>query len=131
MQSRTKHDPRSTATQGDIGLAEDSELSILRDVFRMLPTGVTVQDEHGGFVRVNDAAAVKIGITVGEPAAASSEELNHRREAGLELLRSGRPAVTEECVTSGPVKQVFLTAHRPVRIAVSHLVLSTSVDLGE
>jgi cyclic di-GMP phosphodiesterase Gmr len=67
MQSRTKHDLQSTATQGDIGLAEDSELSILRDVFRMLPTGVTVQDEHGRFLLVNDAAAVQLGITVGEP----------------------------------------------------------------
>jgi cyclic di-GMP phosphodiesterase Gmr len=131
MQSRTKHDLQSTATQGDIGLAEDSELSILRDVFRMLPTGVTVQDEHGRFLLVNDAAAVQLGITVGEPAAASSEELNHRREAGLELLRSGRPAVTEECVTSGPVKQVFLTAHRPVRIADRDLLLSTSADISE
>jgi diguanylate cyclase (GGDEF)-like protein len=131
MQSRTKHDLQTTATQCDIGLAVDSELNILRDVFRMLPTGVTVQDEHGRFLLVNDAAAVQLGITVGELAAASSEELNHRREAGLELLRSGRPAVTEECVTIGPVKQVFLTAHRPVRIADRNLLLSSSADISE
>src|ERR1700730_15746518 len=123
MQSRTKHDLQSTATQGDIGLAEDSELSILRDVFRMLPTGVTVQDEHGRFLLVNDAAAAQLGIVVSEPAVAS-KELDHRRETGLELLRSGRPAVAEECVTSGPVKQVFLTVHRPVRIADRNLLLS-------
>src|SRR6202035_490187 len=96
-----KHTLHAAATQ-DSESAIDGELSILRDVFRMLPTGVTVQDEHGRFLLVNDAAAVQLGITVGEPAAASSEELNHRREAGLELLRSGRPAVTQECVTSGP-----------------------------
>ena len=130
MQSRTKYERQAAATQADIGLAGDSELSILRDVFRLLPTGVTVQDEHGRFLLVNDAAAVQLGIAVGEPAAAS-EQLNHRRETGLELLRSGRPVVTEECLTSGPVKQVFLTAHRPVRIADRNLLLSSSTDVSE
>ena len=37
--------------------ALNTELSILRDVLRLLPTGVTVQDEHGNFLLVNDAAA--------------------------------------------------------------------------
>jgi c-di-GMP phosphodiesterase Gmr len=131
MQSRTTHDLQTAATHNDIGLAGDSELSILRDVFRLLPTGVTVQDEHGRFLLVNDAAAVQLGIAVGGPAVAPSKHLNHRRDTGLELLRSGRPVVTEECVTSGPVKQVFLTAHRPVRIAGRNLLLSSSTDVSE
>ncbi len=131
MQSRTNHDLQTAATHNDIGLAGDSELSILRDVFRLLPTGVTVQDEHGRFLLVNDAAAVQLGIAVGGPAVAPSEQLNHRRDTGLELLRSGQPAVKEECVTSGPVKQVFLTAHRPVRIADRNLLLSSSTDVSE
>src|ERR1700716_1352752 len=116
MQSPTQHDPRTAATEADRALALDSELSILRDVFRMLPTGVTVQDEHGCFLLVNDAAAVQLGIAAGEPATSVSEELSQRRETGLELLRCGRAEVAEECVTSGKVRQVFLTAHRPVRI---------------
>ena len=45
MQSRYPHDLQATAIDGDH--AVDTELSILRDVFRMLPTGVTVQDEQG------------------------------------------------------------------------------------
>jgi cyclic di-GMP phosphodiesterase Gmr len=131
MQSRTNHDLQTAATHNDIGLAGDSELSILRDVFRLLPNGVTVQDEHGRFLLVNDAAAVQLGIAVGGPAVAPSEHLNHRLDTGLELLRSGQPAVREECVTSGPVKQVFLTAHRPVRIAGRNLLLSSSTDVSE
>ena len=79
-------------------LAVDTELSILRDVFRMLPAGVTVQDEQGRFLLVNDAAAAQLGIAAGEPAATPSKELNHRRETGLELLRAGRAAVAEEFV---------------------------------
>jgi len=131
MQSRTNHDLQTAATHNDIGLAGDSELSILRDVFRLLPNGVTVQDEHGRFLLVNDAAAVQLGIAVGGPAVAPSAHLSHRRDTGPELLRSGQPAVREECVTSGPVKQVFLTAHRPVRIAGRNLLLSSSTDVSE
>ena len=60
-----------------------------------------------------------------------SAELNQRRETGLELLRAGRAAVAEECFTSGAVKQVLLTAHRPVRIADRNLLLSSSADISE
>jgi cyclic di-GMP phosphodiesterase Gmr len=131
MQSPTQHDPRTAATEADRALALDSELSILRDVFRMLPTGVTVQDEHGRFLLVNEAAAVQLGMAAGEPATAASQQLSQRRETGVELLRSGRAAVAEECVTSGKVRQVFLTSHRPVRIADRSLLLSSSTDISE
>ena len=46
MHSPTKPDRQAAATKADHE-AFDSELSILRDVFRLLPTGVTVQDERG------------------------------------------------------------------------------------
>jgi cyclic di-GMP phosphodiesterase Gmr len=131
MQSRYKYDLGSAATEGDHGFAADSELGILRDVFRMLPTGVTVQDEHGRFLLVNDAAALQLGIAAGGPATSLSNEFNHRRETGLELLRAGRHSVTEECVGSGAVKQVLLTTHRPVRIADRNLLLSSSADISE
>jgi c-di-GMP phosphodiesterase Gmr len=119
------------AMNDDNGLMVDADLSILRDVFRMLPTGVTVQDEQGRFVLVNDAAAVQLGIAAGDPATSPSQELNRRRETGLELLRAGRQAVAEECLSNGPVKQVLLTAHRPVRIADRNLLLSSSADISE
>src|ERR1700716_3659864 len=131
MQSRIRHDPQTAGTQGGQDLEADSELSILRDVFRMLPTGVTVQDEHGRFLLVNDAAALQFGIADGEPAMPQTRELDQRRETGLELLRAGRPLVAEECVGDGPVKQVYLTSHRPVRIAGRNLLLSSSADISE
>jgi cyclic di-GMP phosphodiesterase Gmr len=131
MQSRTKHDLQAAAAKANGGLAVDIEPSILKDVLRMLPSGVTVQDEQGRFLLVNDAAAAQLGIAVGELAAPDSKELIHRRETGVELLRAGRSAVTEEQVTKGDVKQVFLTAHRPVRIAERNLLLSSSADISE
>jgi len=131
MESHYQYDLQAAATGGDNEFARDTELNILRDIFRMLPNGVTVQDEQGRFLLVNDAAAAQLRIGAAEPAAAFSKELNHRRETGLELLRAGRPVIAEECITSGPVKQVFLTAHRPVRIADRNLLLSSSADISE
>src|SRR3977135_52753 len=131
MQSRTQHDPHSAAPDSDDHLAGDSELGILWDVVRMLPTGVTVLDEHGRFLLVNDAAIAQLGIAVGETASRFSQALQHRRETGLEVLRSGPAAVAEESVSSGQAKQVFLTAHRPVRIADRNLLLSSSTEISE
>jgi cyclic di-GMP phosphodiesterase Gmr len=131
MQSRTKSDPQTAATEADGGSAAATELGILREVFRMLPAGVTVQDEQGRFLLVNDAAAAQLGIAAGEPAAADSKELTHRRETGLELLHHGRHAVAEEWLTTGEARQVLLTAHRPVRIADRNLLLSSSADITE
>ncbi|HTF78738.1 MAG TPA: EAL domain-containing protein [Bradyrhizobium sp.] len=95
----------------------------------MLPAGVTVQDEQGRFLLVNDVAAEQLGIAVDGPVAPDSKELTHRRETGLELLRTGRPAVVEEWVTGGEVKQLLLTAHRPIRIGDRDLLLSSSADI--
>jgi c-di-GMP phosphodiesterase Gmr len=131
MQGRDKQDLHNASTERGLEPAVDSELSILRDIFRMLPNGVTVQDEHGRFLLVNDAAAVQFGIAAGDAASLPSNELSQRRDSGIELLRAGRPVVAEECVTDGHVKQVFLTAHRPVRIAGRNLLLSSSADISE
>ncbi len=56
MNSPYKHDFQAAATHGRNESAFDSELSILRDVFRLLPTGVTIQDESGELLLANDAA---------------------------------------------------------------------------
>ena len=58
---------------GEDEFADDAELGILRDVFRMLPAGVTVQDEHGRFLLVNDAAAAQLGMAAGAVRRASLE----------------------------------------------------------
>ena len=113
------HQHDTSAMEGDEPTM-DSELDILRDVFRMLPNGVTVQDEQGRFLLMNDAAA-----------ALSPQDLDHRRETGIALLRSGRTVVAEENLTKGEAKQVLLTTHQPVRIADRDLLLSSSADISE
>jgi c-di-GMP phosphodiesterase Gmr len=128
MQSRHNLDLQTAAPDAHEDAA-DGELRMLRDVFRLLPGGVTLQDEQGRFLLVNDAAAMQLGITTTAPS--QSKELEHRRNTGIEVLRSGRAAATEESVTHGKAKQVFLTTHRPVRIADRDLLLSSSADITE
>jgi cyclic di-GMP phosphodiesterase Gmr len=129
MQSRFNLDPQTAATEGAHERAADGELGMLRDIFRLLPSGVTIQDEHGHFLLVNDAAAAQLGITATAPS--HSKELDHRRETGIEVLRSGRTAIVEESVGHGQLKQVLHTTHRPVRIADRDLLLSSSSDISE
>src|SRR6201996_881619 len=129
MHSRHHFDLQTTSGEDADQRAPDSELGMLRDVVRLLPGGVTVQDEEGRFLLVNDAAAAQLGITT--PPQADSNELEHRRQTCLELLRSGNSRVHEEAAGQGPHKQVLLTTHRPVRIADRALLLSTSADITE
>ena len=72
----------------------------------MLPAGVTVQDEHGRFLLVNDAAAARLKVSAEDLLAArraplATAELTRRRETCIELLRADRAVVTEECVADG------------------------------
>ena len=129
MQSRFNLDLQTAATEGAHERAADGELGMLRDIFRLLPSGVTIQDEQGHFLLVNDAAAAQLGITTTAPS--HSKQLDHRRETGIEVLRSGHTAVVEESVGHGQLKQVLHTTHRPVRIADRDLLLSSSADISE
>ena len=128
MHSSKKHDFQATATQPRNESIFESELSILRDVFRLLPAGVTVQDEHGEFVLMNDAAAALLETAAAAPSASQASD---RRDTYRELLRTGRPAVTEEAIAGGSAKQVFLTSHRPVQVAGRNLLISSSTDITE
>ena len=96
MQGPYKYDIQAATTLAGNESAFDSELNILRDVLKLLPTGVTVQDERGDFLLVNDAAAALLQMAAAAP---PPSQLTDRRETCLELLRSGRAAVLEEAVT--------------------------------
>lgn len=125
MHRSHKHDFQAAVAQARDESTLESELSILRDVFRLLPSGVTVQDEHGEFVLMNDAATALL------EAAAAAPQPADRRDSYLEVLRNGRPAVLEEAINRGADKQVFLTSHRPVQVAGRNLLISNSTEITE
>src|SRR5215475_15535408 len=139
MQRLALHDLRTAAAGAAEPRAADAELSLLRDVLRMLPSGVTVQDEHGNLLLINDTAAAQLGVSKSDlqsdlqsgPSVPPSRHLKQRRDSGLELLRQGRPAIIEECVDDGQTRQVLLTAHRPIRVADRNLLISSSADISE
>ena len=121
-----RHDvPLPEGAPGNEG-ESPSELSILRDVLRLLPHGVTVQDEHGRVLLANEAAAAQLEIGAdGLPAHAP------RRETASHALHSGRAVVVEESLEREGRRKVLLTSHRPVRIAERNLLLSSSADITE
>src|SRR5438270_8247013 len=101
MHGPYKHDFQAVAMRAGNESAFNAELGILRDVLKLLPTGVTVQDESGDFLLVNDAAATLLQMAAAAPA---PSQLTDRRETCLELLRSGRAAGLEEALTSGSTR---------------------------
>jgi diguanylate cyclase (GGDEF)-like protein len=133
MHEFIKHDFRSgTSTTGDdnhSGQESGQELRILRDLLQMLPAGITVQDERGEFILVNEAAAAQLQLAAGATRAAAPADERHA--ANLEALRSGNAVVLEETLTCGAARHVFLTSHRPVQIAGRNLLISASTDISE
>jgi diguanylate cyclase (GGDEF)-like protein len=127
MQNSDRHNHSPPVT----GPSAEPELSFLRSVVGMLPTGVTVQDEHGRFLLINDAAAVQLGLVANGRDAASAAHLEQRQAICRELLSCGRTLVAEEQAAGVGGKQTLLTAHRPVRIGERKLLLSSSADISE
>ncbi|MET0674281.1 MAG: EAL domain-containing protein [Bradyrhizobium sp.] len=128
MHGLDKHNFPAAATQARDDNKPDSELNILRDVLKLLPSGVTVQDESGEFVLMNDAAGALLEAAAKSP---SASQLDDRRDTCLELLHAGRPAVLEEIIAGGLNKQVFLTSHRPIQVAGRRFLISSSTDISE
>jgi diguanylate cyclase (GGDEF)-like protein len=112
------------------GIDAAVELKLLRSVLKMLPAGITVQDEHGRFVLMNDAAAAQLGVDARDRDNGASMQLDRCRNAGV-LLQKGRSVVTEEIVAGANGPQTLLTAHRPVCVDGRNLLLSSSADISE
>ena len=131
MQSHPGQRFPQVTPQNEAATASERELELLRDVLRMLPVGVTVQDEEGHFLLINDAAADQLGIDDGQQSERAARQLRERQEAGLELLRAGRAAIAESKIIGSKGEQVLLMAHRPVRVGERNLLLSSSADISE
>ena len=123
--------PEASSAGIGAGIERDvhAELNLLTEIVRLLPTGVTVQDEHGRFLLVNDAAAARLKVSAEDVLAAP--ELARHRETCIELLRADRAVVTEECAAEGQIRRTYLTTHRPVRIADAKLLLTSVADISE
>ena len=104
------NDPHLPAASGKAGFADldvGTELAVLREIVRLLPAAVTVQDRHGDFLLVNDAAATQFNAPAEDFSGGAArsdmlaQALHHRRTTALDLLDSGRSATFEERVSNG------------------------------
>ena len=129
----------TSSTEAATGFVDSDaarELEMLREIVRMLPASVTVQDDQGDFLLVNDAAAIQFNASADQfnrPDPQSDflvQALTHRRMTALDLLQSGRSAVFEERVNSERDRRVFLTTHRPARIGDRSVLLSSATDVS-
>ena len=107
--------------------ATEAELGFLKEIVRMLPAGLTVQDAQGELLLVNDVAATQLGMDGSRP----SRDLALRREACRQALSSGQAVVAEEALHDGAARQVLLTTHRPIRLDGCELLISASSDITE
>ncbi|WP_024509439.1 EAL domain-containing protein [Bradyrhizobium sp. ARR65] len=125
MQNQAADSLRGAATEAGSLRALEAELSLFKEVLRLLPAGVTLLDENGRLLLANDAATAQLRLPE------ATHALNQRREIALELLGTGRTLVTEETVGQGSSQHVLLSAHRPVHIGEQRLLLSSSADISE
>src|SRR5258708_1385889 len=133
----------SSAAEGTFAAPERSgadrdvfaDLDALRDVVAMLPAAVTVTDARGRLMFANEAAADQFNTPIDALLTSAGADLprvlDERRNACVELVRSGQSHVCEEVVGNGLSERVFLTTHRPVWIAERRLVLSSSVEITQ
>ncbi|MDB5503133.1 MAG: diguanylate cyclase, partial [Tardiphaga sp.] len=132
----TAPDAHAAAVNGGFGGDPAAELEMLREIVRMLPASITVQDHEGNFLLVNDAATAQFNAPAADFRASASkpefltQALNHRRDTAIDLLHSGRSAVFEERISGARDERIFLTHHRPVRIGEQSLLLSSASDLS-
>jgi diguanylate cyclase (GGDEF)-like protein/PAS domain S-box-containing protein len=114
-----------------------SRLSFLSEVVRLLPAGMTIQDEQGNFILANAAAEAQFNVPardiVGTASSAAfrSRELNDRRNLASGVLQSGRTRVFEELVRTDHAEKIYLTTHEPVQISNRRVLLSSSVDISQ
>ena len=100
---------------------------LLKGILELLPVGLTVQDELGRFVLVNDVAAARLG--------ASPAELTGRLPADphaeLDPPAGGESNAVEERSTAAAGERTWLTSRKPVRVLDETLLLSASLDITE
>ena len=112
---------------------------LLNEVVNVLPLGLTVQDDAGRLLVVNDAAAAALGQPAdalrgqvmlarhGRPAGDPRQQLQHHHEH----LHSGSRHTYEHTAPLAGEPHTWLVTDQPVRIFDEMLLVSASLDITE
>lgn len=110
---------------------------MLRRVIDHLPLSVTVQDEQGRFLLVNNLAAADMATTADALLGRSPSDLLpeqdgvSRREWELRVLEDGHAVTVEEPVASQDGERVWRIKHQPVQVGEQVVLVSSSIDITE
>ena len=122
--------------RGNVADARRSN-KLLKGIVSLLPVGLTVQDEFGRFILINDTAAARLNASPAEltgrfPADAPSPEAQlGQPDAENDLPRGSESTAIEEKVIGPAGERIWLTSRKPVRVLDETLLLSTSLDITE
>ena len=116
-------------------MKEQQRNDLLEGIISHLPVGLSVQDEYGRFVFVNDAAAASLGILPQGHTNTSSDDTcvsgGSAQEPHSELSAVTKPIEAEERIPSPEGERTWLTRRKPMRILDQTLIVSTSLDITE
>lgn len=121
-------------------VAETPDSSALLDaIVGALPVGVSVQDEEGRLLVLNEPAALAIGDEISRLRGtvpfgvrdACSGQVARRRERFVKHLRSGEARLRERVVMIGDQPHTLLVTGKPVEIGGKTMLVSTSIDITE
>ncbi|CAG4917395.1 putative bifunctional diguanylate cyclase/phosphodiesterase [Paraburkholderia saeva] len=113
--------------------------ALLDAIVGALPVGVSVQDDEGRLLVLNEAAALAIGdeavrlrgsIPFGVRSA-GIDQISRRRERFLKHLRSGEAQLRERVVMIGNQPHTLLVTGKPAVVGGKTMLVSTSIDITE
>jgi diguanylate cyclase (GGDEF)-like protein len=108
------HELRSSASEAE------QENARLKGILELLPVGLTVQDDSGRMILVNEVGAAQLRATTDAPSDRATTVVP------AELA----PSTTTE-VEESAGERTWLTLRKPVRVLDQSLLLSTSFDITE
>jgi cyclic di-GMP phosphodiesterase Gmr len=111
---------------------------LLNEVVNVLPAGVTVQDEHGTLLLVNDVAAAAYGHPAAQLRDTTPFDLpwgkgspDEQRREHARRTRDARTQTLERTVEIGAEPRTLLTTYKPVHIFDEALLLTAWIDITE
>jgi cyclic di-GMP phosphodiesterase Gmr len=111
---------------------------LLNEVVNVLPVGVTVQDEHGTLLLVNDVAAAAYGHPAARLRGTTPFDLpggkgsaQAQREQHLKRTHGAGSQNLERTVEIGADTHTLLTTYKPVRIFDEALLLTAWLDITD
>lgn len=127
-----RSDPAAEFLLGPDRQDKAANQSVWHDLLRMVPEALTIQDAHGHFLFVNDAAReLHEFVPHEQPAKNRCSSLNRRHNLAKELVGTGSTAVEEETWRVKGADRIFRSTHRSLTLQGEQVLMSVSIDITD